>query len=460
VIEFAIGDGLALDLLVKNGTIHDGVSAFKGAVGVAGSSIVARFADGEELPSALTIVDAHGCLVVPGIIDPHIHLYGDGMSGYSRLAARGGVTTSIAMIRGEPEEPLGELVDRHCREGRSGSLTDFSFHVVLHDRPDTIGQIRDLAAQGFRSFKMFLAYKERGMMASEAFLYAAMDEIARIGGVALVHCEDGELVSRLESEAKALGKTEPQHYAPTRPPEAEASAIAVVAMASHATGCPAYIVHVSSAEGLAAIQAARRRGVHLWAETCPQYVLLGNEDLQTHGPAARIAPPLRSPADRLALGAALASGEMNTVGTDHACYSKEAKAKGAGDIFAAPFGMPGAPLLWPSMFTWAKNNQVPASTLLRAMVHMPAAIFGLGHRKGTLAPGADADIVIVDPNTARAGDPDELWPDLSPNPLATEKMTGWPVTTISRGEIIWNRDEFAVDNGRGQLVEQRERHHG
>jgi dihydroorotase-like cyclic amidohydrolase len=444
-----------LDLLVQNGTIIDGIGSFRGSVGVRDSRIVARFAEGEELPAARRSIDADECLVLPGLVDPHVHLYGDGFAAYSRLAAMGGVTTSIAMIRGEPEEKLDEVTSRHQSEGEAGSLLDFSFHVVLYDRPETLGQIAELAAKGFHSYKMFLAYKNRGMMSGEEFLFAAMDEIHRTRGIALIHSENGELVDRLERAAVAGGQKLPEHYAPTRPPEAEASAIGVVALASQATGCPAYIVHVSSADGLAAVENARHRGVRLWAETCPQYILMDDDALRAHGAMARIAPPLRTPADRRALGTALSTGAINTLGTDHACYSIEAKAKGADDIFKAPYGMPGAPLLWPSMFTWARDEGIAPHVLVRAMAHMPAAIFGMGHRKGTLAPGADADIVIVDPVTPRVVDAEHLWPGICPHPLAGQSLVGWPRTTISRGEIVWDEGEVTAKYGRGRLVEQR-----
>lgn len=444
-----------IDLLVRNGTIVDGVGSSRGSIGVRGSRIVARFAEGEELPAARRSIDADQCLVLPGLVDPHIHLYGDGFPAYSRLAAMGGVTTSIAMIRGEPEERLGEVTSRHRAQGEAGSLVDFSFHVVLYDRPETLGQIAELAAKGFHSYKMFLAYKNRGMMAREEFLFAAMDEIRRTQGIALIHSEDGELVDRLEQAAAAAGKRLPEHYAPTRPPEAEASAIGVVALASQATGCPAYIVHVSSAAGLAAVEQARRRGVRLWAETCPQYILMDDDVLRTHGAMARIAPPLRTLADRRSLGTALSAGAINTLGTDHACYSFEANAKGIDDIFKAPFGMPGAPLLWPSMFTWARDEGVSLQILVRAMAHTPAALFGMGDRKGSLAPGADADIVIVDPVTERVIDAEYLWPGISPHPFAGQSLVGWPRTTISRGEIIWDEGEVTAKYGRGRLIEQR-----
>lgn len=448
-----------LDLLIKNGTLIDAQGSVRGSLGVSGSRIAVRFAEGMKLPAARRVIDADGLLVMPGIVDPHVHFYGEGMGDYSRLAAMGGVTTYIGMIRGQPEQRLADVVEQHRLDGIASSLVDFSFHVVIYDREDSIGQLAEIAARGFRSYKMFLAYKRRGMMVSEPFLFAAMEEIRRQGGIVLVHSEDGELVDRLEHAAIAAGRVTPADYAPTRPPEAEAAAIDMVALAAQATGCPAYIVHVSSADGLAAVERARRRGTPLWAETCPQYILMSDDDLRRHGPLARIAPPLRTSRDQRALGTALATGAINTVGSDHASYSPAAKAKGNDNIFEAPFGMPGAPTHFPSMFTWALDEGVPLPTLVRAMSQAPAHLFGLDLRKGSLTPGADADVILVDPSERRVVDAEKIWREVCPSPLAGKSLAGWPRTTIARGEVVWDDGQFTAAGGRGELIQQARRDH-
>jgi D-hydantoinase len=443
-------------ILIEGGTIVDGQGAAPGTLAVSGRRIVARFAEGAELPTAGTVIDAHGLLVMPGIVDPHVHFYGEGIGGYSRLAVQGGVTTFIGMIRGAPEQRLADVVAEHCRDGAAESVADFSFHVVLYDRNDTIAQIAGLAAQGFRSFKMFLAYKRRGMMVREEFLFAAMAEIARVGGIALIHAENGEMIDRLEQAAMTAGRIAPEHYAATRPPEAEASAIDVVALAAEATGCPTYIVHVSSAAGLAAVARARRRGVPLWAETCPQYLVLDDAMVRRHGPMAVISPPLRTEADQTALGTAITTGAVNSIGSDHASYSAAAKERGKDNIFASPFGMPGAPILLPSMFTWALDHGVPLPVVVRAMSETPARLFGLSHRKGTLRPGADADIVLVDPMARRTVDADVLWPNVCPSPIAGRSLAGWPLLTMARGEVVWRDGRCTAGTGRGELIGQAE----
>jgi len=444
-----------LDLLVANGTLVDGQGSMPGALGIAGSRIVGRYAADGALPAAKRTLDAVGRLVLPGIVDPHVHFYGEGIGAYSRLAVRGGVTTFIGMIRGAPELPLAQVLEDHRRAGHAESVADFAFHTVLYDRPESVGQIAAIAAQGYRSFKLFMAYKRRGMMVRDEFLIAAMHEIARVGGIALIHAEHGEAVDYLEQKAIACGCTGAECYEPTRPAEAEAAAIEVVALAAQATGCPAYVVHLSSRAGLAAIEAARRRGVPILAETCPQYLLLGDDTLRLLGAAAKVAPPLRGAPDRVALATALRTGAINTVGSDHASFSAEAKV--GSDIFAVPFGMSGAPTLWPAMFTWALDTGFPLPVLVRAMAETPARLFGLAPRKGSLAPGADADLILVDPGERERIDLAALAPGICPSPLAGAALAGWPRLTLSRGEVVWDGSAVTGQSGRAQYLPQQER---
>jgi dihydroorotase-like cyclic amidohydrolase len=206
---------------------------------------------------------------------------------------------------------------------------------------------------------------------------------------------------------------------------------------------------------LAAVERARRRGVALWVETCPQYLLMDDDTLRRHGTMAKIAPPLRSKADRRALATALATGAINTVGSDHASHAVAAKESGKANIFEAAFGMPGSPVLWPAMYSWAVEQYVPLPIVVRAMSETPARLFGLGHRKGHLAPGADADLIVVDPAARRSVDAETFWPKVASSPLAGTSLMGWPEITISRGEVICRDGEVLGTPGRAQFIPQK-----
>ena len=448
---------MKLDLLIRDGLVVDGSAAARGSIGVRAGRIVARWAEGEDLPAARRTIEAGGLLVFPGIVDPHVHFYGEGIGEYSRLAVMGGVTTFIGMVRGAPDETLPDVALRHKKDGERSSIADFTFHLVVYEHDDRLNEIGAVARGGYRSFKMFLAYGRRGMMVRPSFARRALREIRSIRGTALFHCENGDLIDALEDAAIASGRVRSEHYAPTRPPEAEAHAIDVVSFAAAETGCDTYVVHLSSAAGLAAIERARARGIPLWAETCPQYILLDESAMHRFGAEAKIAPPLRKASDCMAIGAALRMGTINTVGSDHASYSRAAKAAGNDNIFDAPFGMPGAPTLWPSMYTWAVESGIPLPHLVRAMAEMPARVFGLAPRKGTLQPGGDADIILVDPAAKQTVDAAAIWPHVSPSPMEGAVLSGWPQMTMCRGEIVWEDGGCVAESGYGRFLPQEPR---
>lgn len=442
-----------VDLVIRGGTIVDSGGASRGSLVADAGRIVARLAGDLEPPAAREVIDARGRLVLPGVIDPHVHFYGEGIGEFSRLAAMGGVTTFMGFLRGRPEDRLLDLLRQYRDQGESESVVDFAFHIVLYERDGVLDELEAAAGAGVRSFKLFLAYKRRGMMVTERFLLEAMAAIAGAGGIALVHAEDGELIDWLERRIEAAGRREPDTYEPTRPAIAEAVAVELTGACAQVTGCPAYIVHLSSVLGLEAAERARRRGAPLWLETCPQYLLMDNGTLLAHGPRAKVAPPLRSAHDGETLARALADGRIDTVGSDHASHAPAAKAT---DIFTAPFGMPGAPTLWPAMYTWAEQRGVPLPSLVRAMAERPAQLFGLGDRKGHLRPGADADLIVVDPQAERTVDAAALWPTTAPSPLAGRILRGWPEATILRGRVVCRDGKVVGGTGGGRFVPQAE----
>lgn len=396
-----------------------------------------------ELPPARETIDVSGCVVLPGGVDVHLHYDRDGrltdrVDAATRSAACGGITTCVAFLLWQPERRLNDTLDEAIAEVELESYLDLSFHMYLHANDfEALGEIEQLVARGVTSFKMAMAYKRRGMMCSDEFLVAAMATIGQAGGVAMLHAESGETIDYLEQAAMTAGRRHPTDFPATRPPYAEAESIGRAAAFGAATGCPVYIVHLSSQAGLERLLAARAAGQNVQAETCPQYLTLTETEMARQGPLAKIAPPLRKPADQEALWRALAQGDLRVVASDHAPYPSAAKQVGWDDIFQSPFGTPNVETLLPLLHSeGAVRRGYGLEWLARVTSEGPARTFGLFPRKGSLAVGADADVVVLDPARRVTIDAANLHSNADYTPFAGLTVDGWPALTLVGGEVL------------------------
>lgn len=391
------------DLLVTGADVVTPAAVRRLDIAVRGGRVAALGVPG-TFGDADRVIDAAGGVVLPGVIDPHVHCrihshHVDDLPTVLEAAAAGGVTTALvhllpaATVAATPLDLLQEFRDL----GRREAPIDFSFHAWLPERPGTLEQIPELLAAGLPSFKLFCAYKSIGRMASDPFLVRAMDAIARQGGMLLVHAEDGDIIDFRIAAQRARGRVGAADYLWTHPDEAEWVAVAKTLGYARATGCPLYVVHVSTPRGVDLIEDARRAGQRVWSETCVQYLELTDELLASWGPLAKISPPLRDAAANEGLWRHLAAGRIDAVGSDHSPHSRETKAPGYRDIFDAWYGAPGVQTLLPVMWDAFRRRGLPLPLLARVMSEEPARIFGLD-RKGAIAPGFDADLVIVDPD--------------------------------------------------------------
>jgi len=442
-------------------TAEDTVEA---AVAVKSGKIVAI---GEEsaLPPADRVIDATGKYVLPGLIDCHLHVgpeYDD-WNTTPRAAARTGLTTLLPFVVPGDGETLPEAFARLREDAEAVSVLDFGFHFILEHEPRILEGIAEAVRLGVTSFKLFMTYKKRPKrMVSDEFIAKTMERLAPLGGLCQLHCENGDILCYLEDKAIAEGRTAPTDFPATCPDWTEEEAINRAVLIGRLTGCPVYVVHLSTRLGLERIKRAQAEGQRVWTETCPQYLLLTDQEMERWGPFAKIGPPLR-PAhgpDRAALWNGVAQGAIATVASDHAPRAPAVKEPGRKNIFVddqgrpIPFGAPSLETLVPLMWSeGVARRGLPASWLARVLSENPARVFGLYPRKGAIRPGADADLTIWDPEPE--------WTIESRHHLSIAGFTpyeGWtvrgrPWITLLRGEVLLNpAGEIERKPGYGRYV--------
>lgn len=448
------------DLIVYGGDVVTSVDVRRADVAVKDGRIAAIAAPG-TLRGASETHDATGKVVFPGVIDAHLHAaihshHVDSLSIVLAAAARGGVTCAIvhllpsASVHLRPEQLLQEFRELGEREG----LIDFSFHAWLPELEGIVGEVPRLIADGIPSFKLFLAYKSIGRMASDAHVLAMMEAIAGGGGTLLVHAEDGVVLDHRITAQRARSRVAPADFRWTHPDEAEWLAIYKAVQYAKLTGCRLYVVHVSTPRGMQIIEAARAEGQTLWAETCPQYLELTDEEMQRWGPLAKVSPPLRDQEANEGLWTHLAAGRIQAIGSDHSPHSRETKAGGYRDIFDCWYGAPGVQTMLPVMWDAFRRRGLPLPLLARVLSDGPARIFGLA-RKGAIAPGMDADLVVVDPDREVEIRSEDQVGASGYTLYQGRKVRGWPVQSFLRGRLLLDGQILQQKGGYGRFVSRR-----
>jgi dihydropyrimidinase len=454
-----------VDTVVHGGRIVTASDVYEGSVAIKGGKIVA-IGPPELLPPAQRYIDARGKYVLPGAIDCHIHLgpeYDDWRGG-PIAAAHAGLTTLIGfgLYDDRAGETLPHAITRLREETGRQSVLDFGFHFILGNQPYILDGLAEAFRMGVTSFKMFMTYKKRpNRMCSDDFICRAMEIIAAHGGVTQLHCENGDVIDYLENKAIAEGRVEPRHFPGTCPDWVEEEAINRAIKMGGLTGSPVYVVHLSTRLGLERIKQAQALGQRVWTETCPQYLLLTDQEMERWGPLAKIGPPLRRAdgPDREALWAGVAQGHISTVGSDHAPRSTQAKEPGWKNIFVdpdgkpVPFGSPSVETLVPLMYSeGVVKRGLPISWMARVLAENPARIFGLYPRKGAIRTGADADLLIINPE-----------PETTITVADHHGMAGWtlyegwrvrgrPWMTLLRGRVLLNQGALEQEPGFGEYL--------
>lgn len=459
---------MTYDLVIQGGTLVTATDMFLADVGISEGKIAAI---GRNLGGA-HLLDARGKLVIPGGVDPHVHLQmptgvtvsSDNWQTGTVAAAHGGTTTVIDFVEPEPGETLLEAFERRRAEAdglgqdHGGAVIDYGLHMTLGQPAlDRLDEVPDCVAAGMTSFKTYTTYE--GMKLTDAEFLRVMETVRDAGGLVITHCENDAIIAHLTRWLVADDHTAPRFHPVSRPALTEIEAIQRVLALAAVAGVPVYIVHVSTGGGAAALARARATGQPVWGETCPQYLLLDDERYAEPGFAGAkyvCSPPLRAPADQGVLWDALRVGTLQAVGTDHCPFHFAGqKDLGLDDFTAIPGGMPGIEARLALLYTFGvRAGRLTPGQWVAACCTCPAQIFGLYPRKGSLVPGADADIVIFDPARAVTLTQELLHENVDYTPYEGLNVTGWPETTISRGEIIVHQGAFMGRPGRGRYLER------
>ncbi len=446
------GKKAVADLVITNGIIINSGNVFEGNIVIKDEKIVA-LTDKACIHPADQYIDAKRKYLFPGLIDVHTHFSYDDFRTLSQCAAFGGLTTILPFIRGEADQDMIENIRKYQVEGKQVSVVDYAFHIYLFDQPKFIENIPRAVELGVNSFKMFLAYKKRGMMVSTQFMLKAFQAIRSCGGLGMVHAEEGELIDFLENQSMAAGRKALTDFAKTCPDTAEEIAMVRAIELADITQCPLYIMHLSTLKGLRLLEKAHKEGKNVFMETCPQYLLLTDEDVLRHGPNAKIGPPLRSRQDNEALWGGLKEGAISVVSSDHSAHPKEAKDPGWKDIFQAPFGMPGVETLAPLIYhEGVVKRNLPLTWFAKVMSENPARIFGLYPRKGVIQVGSDADVTFFDPEKEVTIQAERLHSKAGYCVYEGRKVKGYPVMTVLRGQVLLNDGKLEKAPGSGKFL--------
>ena len=415
--------------------------------------------------SGVQEIDARGRLLLPGCIDAHVHLssppgasdevdrWVDDYTSGSAAALAGGVTTLGAMTFLAPGEmPLAGL-EREAARARRETIADFFLHpVIAETTPEALEQIPHLSAAGCNSIKYFMSFP-----AFDAQL-AGYVEATRLAGEAgvltLIHCEDFALIADATARLVEAGQISFEHYAKSRPAIAEVVATQRAVAIAEATGAPVYIVHLSCERALAVCADAQARGVLVYVETRPLYLHLTAERLAEPDGAKYVGqPPLREPADMNALWAGIRQGVVHTVCSDHAPWSLSAKLDPTLSIARLRPGVENLQTLLPMLYSeGVRKGRITLDRMVEITASNAARLFGLYPRKGIIAVGSDADIVVFDPDRTRTVEAAMLKSNADYTVFEGMTVTGWPDATIRRGEVVFHNDDVVGLPGSGQLV--------
>jgi dihydropyrimidinase len=455
---------MGFDTIIKNGTVVTATDTYIADVAIANGKVSAV---GANLPAenAAKIIDASNKLVLPGGIDVHTHLdmpFGgttsaDDFETGTRAAAFGGTTTLIDFAIQYKGQQLRQAFDAWMSKAASKAVCDYAFHCIVTDvSGGQLSEMNDLVHEGVTSFKLFMAYPGVFML-DDGSIFKALQNTAKNGALVCMHAENGSAIDVIVQQALAEGKKAPKYHALTRPTTAEAEAVSRAIALAEMAGAPLYIVHLSCNDALEKIREARDRGLPVYAETCPQYLYLSLENMDAPGfESAKyvFTPPLREKWNQEKLWNGLKRDHLQVVSTDHCpfCF-KEQKELGRDDFTKIPNGGPGVEHRMSLIYSGGvAGGRFSVNRFVELVSTTPAKLFGLYPRKGTIAAGSDADLVIFDPKRKHTISAATHHMRVDYSMFEGIQVTGMADVVLSRGRVVVDGDKFLGKAGQGEFL--------
>jgi dihydropyrimidinase len=453
-----------MSILIKGGRVITAADDYVGDVYVEEERI-SLIGESLELQADRTI-DASGKYVLPGGVDPHTHLdmpFGgtvtiDDVESGQTSAAFGGTTTHVDFIIQPQGSAFADALEEWRAKANGKQVIDMGYHMAVTDLKEggTLEELASLPDQGITSYKLFMAYKG-ALMVDDETLFRTMQVAAETGALVMVHAENGDAIDVLVKEALAAGHTEPKYHALTRPPETEGEATNRAIQLARVAGSPLYVVHVSCAESVEPIQLAREKGWDVWGETCTQYFFIDYTFLERpsfDGAKYVYTPPPRDKANQDVLWNAVRTDTLSAISTDHCAFLWDGqKTIGKDDFSKIPNGGPGLENRLQMIHEFGvRGARISLNRMVELLSTNPAKLFGLYPRKGTIAVGSDADIVVFDPEKRVTISAATHHSKSDYNLFEGTEVTGSPEVVLLRGNVLVEGDELVAQPGIGQFV--------
>jgi len=420
----------------------------------------------KEKLEADEVIDAEGKMVLPGTVDPHVHIRAPGheeretFESGSKDAALGGVTTIIEMPFASPPPHSPEIVENRMNVANQEVVVDIAFYGAAGT--DCLDDVIPCSKSGIVAFKTFLHAALPGREKEFIGLtapntgdqYELMERVAQTGVMIGFHAENNDMLNKNIAKLRREGKTSPIYHGRSRPPVVEIETASKILLFAQKIGTKVEICHISTPEVVELVNKAKSKGVYAIAETCPHYLFLNENALEKVGVFAKCNPPLRSEEERQGMWEMVNNGSIDIIGSDHAPYTKEEKERGSEDIFTPPAGFPGLSTRLPLLFTAVKEGKIKLGRMVELICENPAKIFGLYPKKGTIALGSDADFVIFDPNKKDIISKDKMFTKCRDSALVYNgwEVYGKPEKTIVRGKVVFDKGEITVSPGYGEII--------